>query len=124
MTVKQHIEFHSVWCLQVIQEGQPCHLYFDLEFNIDCNPALQGDAMVDSLLSLVAEGLRYASTLKLMHIEMYHQNRVPPIFSPCVRQIDAGINVKLLCLSADALVLYRLTTVYCTFQWASLYASS
>lgn len=43
---------------QVIQDGHPCHLYFDLEFNVACNPTLQGDAMVQDLIALVADALR------------------------------------------------------------------
>ena len=46
------------WVWQVIADGQPCHLYFDLEFNTACNPGLQGDDMVDGLLAVTAEGLR------------------------------------------------------------------
>ncbi|KAK9792264.1 hypothetical protein WJX73_002212 [Symbiochloris irregularis] len=44
---------------EVIQEGHPCHLYFDLEFNRDCNATVDGDALVACLLTLVAEGFRH-----------------------------------------------------------------
>lgn len=50
--------------LQVIQEGQPCHLYFDLEYNTACNPGLDGDGLMDGLLAIVATGLRSAQSIQ------------------------------------------------------------
>ncbi len=32
------------WCprpLQIIREGRPCHLYFDLEFAVEANPGVR-----------------------------------------------------------------------------------
>ncbi|XP_047332072.1 DNA-directed primase/polymerase protein [Impatiens glandulifera] len=40
---------------EVIQEGLPCHLYFDLEFDKWCNAEKNGDEMVDILISVVFE---------------------------------------------------------------------
>ncbi|XP_045816541.1 DNA-directed primase/polymerase protein-like [Trifolium pratense] len=42
---------------EVIQEGLPCHLYFDLEFNKRVNVGKNGDEMVDLLISIVLEAL-------------------------------------------------------------------
>ncbi|XP_050225138.1 uncharacterized protein LOC126674696 [Mercurialis annua] len=42
---------------EVIQEGFPCHLYFDLEFNRRENAGNNGDEMVDLLISVVLEAL-------------------------------------------------------------------
>ncbi|XP_040367333.1 DNA-directed primase/polymerase protein isoform X6 [Rosa chinensis] len=42
---------------EVIQEGLPCHLYFDLEFNKKDNGNRNGDEMVDLLISVVFEAL-------------------------------------------------------------------
>ncbi|KAK2366883.1 DNA primase [Trifolium repens] len=42
---------------EVIQEGLPCHLYFDLEFNRRVNVGKNGDEMVDLLISIVLEAL-------------------------------------------------------------------
>ncbi|KAL2527356.1 DNA primase [Abeliophyllum distichum] len=42
---------------EVIQEGLPCHLYFDLEFNMRENPDKNGDEMVDLLLTVVFDAL-------------------------------------------------------------------
>ncbi|CAI8593719.1 unnamed protein product [Vicia faba] len=42
---------------EVIQEGLPCHLYFDLEFNTRVNIGKNGDDMVDLLISVVLEAL-------------------------------------------------------------------
>lgn len=42
---------------EVIQEGFPCHLYFDLEFNKKDNAEKDGDEMVDLLISVVSEAL-------------------------------------------------------------------
>lgn len=42
---------------EVIQEGLPCHLYFDLEFNRKVNVGKNGDEMVDLLISTVLEAL-------------------------------------------------------------------
>ncbi|XP_076889999.1 uncharacterized protein LOC143540933 [Bidens hawaiensis] len=42
---------------EVIQEGLPCHLYYDLEFNIKENPEKSGDEMVDLLILITFEAL-------------------------------------------------------------------
>ncbi|PWA93033.1 DNA primase [Artemisia annua] len=42
---------------EVIQEGMPCHLYFDLEFNIKENAEKNGDEMVDLLILIIFEAL-------------------------------------------------------------------
>nr|XP_043617965.1 DNA-directed primase/polymerase protein [Erigeron canadensis] len=42
---------------EVIQEGLPCHLYFDLEFNIKENAERNGDEMVDLLILVIFEAL-------------------------------------------------------------------
>ncbi|CAM8908337.1 unnamed protein product [Rhodiola kirilowii] len=43
---------------EVIQEGLPCHLYFDLEFNNKENHDKNGDEMVDILIKEVLDALR------------------------------------------------------------------
>ncbi|XVF12557.1 hypothetical protein REPUB_Repub08aG0129000 [Reevesia pubescens] len=43
---------------EVIQEGLPCHLYFDLEFNKRDNLGRDGDEMVDLLISVILEVLQ------------------------------------------------------------------
>ncbi|KAL0728846.1 hypothetical protein Bca4012_024939 [Brassica carinata] len=42
---------------EVIQEGLPCHMYFDLEFNQKVNEGKDVDEMVDILISVVLEAL-------------------------------------------------------------------
>ncbi|KAJ6752628.1 DNA-DIRECTED PRIMASE / polymerase PROTEIN [Salix koriyanagi] len=42
---------------EVIQEGLPCHLYFDLEFSRRHNVERNGDEMVDLLISVILEAL-------------------------------------------------------------------
>ncbi|CAM8906009.1 unnamed protein product [Rhodiola kirilowii] len=42
---------------EVIQEGLPCHLYFDLEFNNKENHDKNGDEMVDILIKEVLDAL-------------------------------------------------------------------
>ncbi|KAI9084175.1 hypothetical protein K1719_033846 [Acacia pycnantha] len=42
---------------EVIKEGLPCHLYFDLEFNKRVNPGKDEDEMVDLLISVILEAL-------------------------------------------------------------------
>ncbi|GJT56040.1 hypothetical protein Tco_0991094 [Tanacetum coccineum] len=42
---------------EVIQEGMPCHFYFDLEFNIKENAAKNGDEMVDLPILIIFECL-------------------------------------------------------------------
>lgn len=42
---------------QVIREGRPCHLYFDLECPVAHNPGLDMDGMVNCLLHHVDEAL-------------------------------------------------------------------
>ncbi|KAL5718661.1 hypothetical protein ACHQM5_011540 [Ranunculus cassubicifolius] len=43
---------------EVIQEGLPCHLYFDLEFDKRVNIDKNGDEMVDSLISVIFDAFR------------------------------------------------------------------
>jgi hypothetical protein len=42
---------------EVIRAGQPCHLYFDLEFMRVTNADTDGDALVDLLVELLKEFL-------------------------------------------------------------------
>ncbi|KAG9455314.1 hypothetical protein H6P81_008218 [Aristolochia fimbriata] len=42
---------------EVIQEGQPCHMYFDLEFDRRINTGKDGDEMVDILISVIFTAL-------------------------------------------------------------------
>ncbi|CAN4095207.1 unnamed protein product [Withania somnifera] len=42
---------------EVIQEGLPCHLYFDLEFNKRENADRNGDEMVDLLLKIIFDAV-------------------------------------------------------------------
>ncbi|GJU33725.1 hypothetical protein Tco_1182079 [Tanacetum coccineum] len=39
------------------KEGMPCHLYFDLEFNIKENAEKNGDEMIDILILIIFECL-------------------------------------------------------------------
>ena len=43
---------------EIIREGAPCHLYFDLEFATAANPGAEGPAAVEALLALAADALR------------------------------------------------------------------
>nr|XP_009797264.1 PREDICTED: DNA-directed primase/polymerase protein isoform X3 [Nicotiana sylvestris] len=43
---------------EVIQEGLPCHLYFDLEFNKRENAAKNGDEMVDLLIQVIFDAVK------------------------------------------------------------------
>ncbi|KAK9145982.1 hypothetical protein Sjap_005885 [Stephania japonica] len=42
---------------EVISEGLPCHLYFDLEYNKKVNPNKNGDELVDLLISVILDAL-------------------------------------------------------------------
>ncbi|KAL4186817.1 hypothetical protein AMTRI_Chr09g35980 [Amborella trichopoda] len=42
---------------EVIKEGMPCHLYFDLEFNTLLNAERNGDEMVDLLMSVIFDAI-------------------------------------------------------------------
>lgn len=52
------VTLEAMWvpCLFVSQ-GIPCHLYFDLEFNKKANIGMNGDEMVDLLVSVILEAL-------------------------------------------------------------------
>ncbi|KAG1679310.1 hypothetical protein FOA52_009340 [Chlamydomonas sp. UWO 241] len=39
---------------EIIRQGRPCHLYFDLEYSTAANPGLDGPSMVVTLMELVA----------------------------------------------------------------------
>ncbi|KAM3301562.1 DNA-directed primase/polymerase protein isoform X1 [Capsicum chacoense] len=43
---------------EVIQEGLPCHLYFDLEFNKRENANKNGDEMVDLLIEIIFDAVK------------------------------------------------------------------
>uniref|UniRef100_A0A0A9D0Q7 DNA-directed primase/polymerase protein n=1 Tax=Arundo donax TaxID=35708 RepID=A0A0A9D0Q7_ARUDO len=43
---------------EVIQEGSPCHIYFDLEFDTRLNMNRDADEMVDILVSIIFSALR------------------------------------------------------------------
>lgn len=54
-----HLSYVDSLCSQnfigIVWQGRPCHLYFDLEFNIRANPNATGEAMVDTLLSVMSD---------------------------------------------------------------------
>nr|GMC68456.1 DNA-directed primase/polymerase protein isoform X2 [Ipomoea batatas] len=52
---------------EVIQEGLPCHLYFDLEFNKKANADKNGDEMVDLLIVAVFDTLLQKYSLEGSH---------------------------------------------------------
>lgn len=43
---------------EVILEGLPCHLYFDLEYSTAANPGLCGDTLVNRLVLLLLQEFR------------------------------------------------------------------
>ncbi|KAI5062827.1 hypothetical protein GOP47_0021374 [Adiantum capillus-veneris] len=49
---------------EIITEGSPCHLYFDLEFDRKANGGLDGNVLVDLLLSQIAEALHNIYSLE------------------------------------------------------------
>lgn len=49
--------------LQVVKGGAPCHLYFDTEFATDCNPGLNGEALLNKLLQACQRVIRSAVTM-------------------------------------------------------------
>ncbi|KAL4448454.1 hypothetical protein ABPG75_005673 [Micractinium tetrahymenae] len=50
---------------EIIRQGRPCHLYFDLEFATADNPGLDGEAATDAVVALVGEQLRGSFQLDL-----------------------------------------------------------
>lgn len=57
---KQHARCYFY---EVIRDGYPCHMYFDLEYNVEENPSLDGNRMVDSLLLKLDNFLKYVCAL-------------------------------------------------------------
>lgn len=61
---------------EVIPEGNPCHLYFDLEFEYEKNPQVDGDVMTDAVIQiarvLLSErlGIRIASVIELKNFSL------------------------------------------------------
>jgi hypothetical protein len=45
--------------MQVVRDGKPCHIHFDLEYWRNAQPLLDGDMLVDDLVALVQEQIRY-----------------------------------------------------------------
>ena len=45
--------------MQVVKGGAPCHLYFDTEFATECNPGVDGEALLDKLLLACTRVFRY-----------------------------------------------------------------
>ena len=52
------LKFKNVHCYEIIEEDQPCHLYFDLEFQKEFNEGLDGNALVTFLLKQLEWVLR------------------------------------------------------------------
>ncbi|GAB4817437.1 hypothetical protein N2152v2_004483 [Parachlorella kessleri] len=50
---------------EIIRQGWPCHLYFDLEYAVADNPGCDGPAAVDALLGLVAQLLQDKFSLQM-----------------------------------------------------------
>jgi len=48
---------HERHFYELLREGSPCHLYFDLEFSCSANAGLSGVSAVDALLSLLTAAL-------------------------------------------------------------------
>lgn len=44
--------------MQVIEQGKPSHLYFDLEYEREINTDADGNAMVDKLIRMVELAIR------------------------------------------------------------------
>lgn len=65
---------------EVIQEGLPCHLYFDLEFSKKENAGKNGDEMVDLLLSVIFDALHEKYSVEAGH--------------DCVVELDSSTNEK------------------------------
>lgn len=65
---------------EVIQEGLPCHLYFDLEFSKRENVQKNGDEMVDLLLSVVFDAL--------------HENYSIDTNHDCIVELDSSTEEK------------------------------
>ena len=66
--------------LQVIKGGAPCHLYFDTEFATECNPCLNGEALLDKLLQACQRVIRCAflmlcPTYRLLDPLLCHHDR-------------------------------------------------
>jgi hypothetical protein len=51
---------------EVIQEGRPCHLYFDLEYSTASNPGRDGAALVGCLCRLLQDMCRRLWGLTLL----------------------------------------------------------
>ena len=51
--------------VQVVQQGHPCHLYFDLEFATSANPRVQGEGLVDLLMRLVTQYFRCGPRIRV-----------------------------------------------------------
>ncbi|GLI64982.1 hypothetical protein VaNZ11_008406, partial [Volvox africanus] len=60
---------------EIIKEGMPCHLYFDLEFVPGFNPGVCGDSLVDLLVGLVAEELHGAFGIRMPLRQSFHQQQ-------------------------------------------------
>ncbi|KAH7403973.1 hypothetical protein KP509_15G003100 [Ceratopteris richardii] len=48
---------------EIIMEGSPCHLYFDLEFDRQANPGLDGNVLIDLLLVQISKALNEVYSL-------------------------------------------------------------
>jgi Herpesviridae UL52/UL70 DNA primase len=50
---------------ELVQEGWPCHLYFDIEFQTACNPNSNGNSMIDTFIERLQQQLRAAYGIEL-----------------------------------------------------------
>ena len=51
---------------EIIREGTPCRLYFDVEFDRTCNVHLDGDSSVELLIYFVAQQMQVLYGISLM----------------------------------------------------------
>lgn len=55
---------HSNLTAQLLLQGSPCHIYFDLEFDTRLNKNRDADEMVDILVAVVFSALRDKYSIK------------------------------------------------------------
>lgn len=59
--------------------GTPCHLYFDLEYQTACNPGVNGDAMVDTLIYFASQHLQLCYGLSVTRRDFVDLDSSTPV---------------------------------------------
>lgn len=55
---------------EVIQEQRPCRLYFDLEYDVNLNPQVDGESMINDFKEFIIQALKQTFDISITHADI------------------------------------------------------